>query len=311
MNPSQQHHIHKGPDVVRHYDVDAATRLIDFLCEHLTEVKRTGVKQMLAHRQIKVNDNVTTAATTELQPGDAVDANLTRQWPEFYHRRLHIVYEDDEIIVVNKGYGLLSIAGDGPEKAETAYSILRDYLKRHHPGVKLFIVHRLDRDTSGLMLFAKTVVAKERLQHNWNNMVLERRYVCVTDGQPEPAEGVVRSYLLENSRHEVYSVDSPAEGAQLAITRYRTLAVGGGRALVECQLDTGRKNQIRVHMKQLTTPISGDRRYGGTQSPIHRMALHAQSLRFVHPTTGRDMNFSTPVPASFARLVPGACKSHK
>ncbi len=229
--------------------------------------------------------------------------NLTREFKVFYNRRLKIVYEDDDIIVVNKGYGLLSMGTD-KIKEGTAYDILRDYLKWQDPRNKLFIVHRLDRDTSGLMVFAKNVEAKECLQHNWNNMVLSRKYLAVVEGRPDPAEGEIRSYLAENTRFEVYSTDDPKEG-QLAVTRYRTLKSRNGYSLMEVELDTGRKNQIRVHMKDLGHPIIGDRRYGAKSSPLHRMALHAQTLRFVHPITRKDMNFSTPVPISFAKTVAG------
>ncbi len=221
----------------------------------------------------------------------------------FYNRRLKLVYEDDDIIVVNKGYGLLSMGND-KVKEGTAYTILRDYLKWQDPRNKLFIVHRLDRDTSGLMVFAKSIEAKENLQHNWNNMVLSRKYLAVVEGRPDPAEGIVKSYLAENSRYEVYSTDNPDEG-QLAITRYRTLKSRNGYSLMEVELDTGRKNQIRVHMKDLGHPITGDRRYGAGSSPIHRMALHAQTLRFVHPITRKDMNFTTPTPISFSKIVGG------
>lgn len=294
------------PDRIVSFKVDEQPdeiRLLDFLAERFPDRKRTGLKQMLAHRQVKVGGNIVTQATRPLVAGDEVLVNLSREFREFHHRRLRIVHEDDDVIVVYKGYGLLSMADDTARSAETAYSILREYLKNEHHGNKLFIVHRLDRDTSGLMLFAKTVEAKEALQHNWNNMVLERKYLCVVEGTPDPADGTVRSYLKENSRHEVYSVPDASEGGKLAITRYRTLGSRGNFSLVECELDTGRKNQIRVHMKQLGTPISGDRRYGGAPSPIHRMALHAQSLKFVHPVTRRQMSFSTPVPDSFRRLV--------
>lgn len=284
------------PDVIRSFEVTAATDLLPFLGEKLPQFKRTAIKQMLAHKQVRVNGNVTTRATQPLEPGAKVDVNLTREFREFYHRRLRIVYEDDSIIVVYKGYGLLSMGDDTGRDRETAYSILRDYLKWAHPDNKLFIVHRLDRDTTGLMVFAKTVEAKEALQHNWNNMVLERKYVCVVEGTPEPAEGTVRSRLAENSRHEVYALPEDSTEGQLAVTRYRTLGTARGLSLVECELDTGRKNQIRVHMKQLGTPISGDRRYCGHPSPMHRMCLHAMTLRFVHPVIRRDMRFTTPIP---------------
>lgn len=292
------------PDRIVEFEVtDPGQQLLAFLSAKLPDHKRTTLKQMLAHRQVRVAANVVTQATRPLEPGEKVEVNLTREFREFYHRRLRIVHEDDDIIVIHKGYGLLSMADDTARNQETAYSILRAYLKNEHPGNKLFIVHRLDRDTSGLMLFAKSLKAKEALQHNWNNMVLERKYLCVVEGMPQPAEGTVSGYLLENSRHEVYSMPDDSQGGKLAVTRYRTLGTRGSFSLVECQLDTGRKNQIRVHMKELGTPISGDKRYGGHPSPIHRMALHAQSLNFVHPVSGRLMAFSTPVPSSFRSLV--------
>lgn len=289
------------PDVIETYPVREASRLLDFLIASMPERKRTAIKNLLSHNQIAVNGQPVTQFDTELKPGDEVKANLTREFRVFYNRRLKIVYEDDDIIVVNKGYGLLSMGTD-KIKEGTAYSILRDYMKWKDPRNKLFIVHRLDRDTSGLMVFAKSEEAKNRLQHNWNNMVISRKYLAVVEGKPEPEEGVVRSYLAENSRFEVYSTDKPEEG-QLAITRYKTLRSRNGYSLMEVSLDTGRKNQIRVHMKDLGHPIAGDRRYGAKSSPIHRMALHAQTLRFVHPMTRKDMNFSTPVPASFAKMV--------
>lgn len=289
------------PDVIETYHVTEDAPLLDFLIGAMPQRKRSAVKNLLGHNQIAVNGIPTTQFDMPLKEGDEVKANLTREFRVFYNRRLKLVYEDDDIIVVNKGYGLLSMGTD-KIKEGTAYSILREYLKWQNPRNMLFIVHRLDRDTSGLMVFAKTQEAKDKLQHNWNNMVISRKYLAVVEGKPEPEEGEVRSYLAENSRFEVYSTDKPEEG-QLAVTRYRTLRSRNGYSLMEVSLDTGRKNQIRVHMKDLGHPIAGDRRYGAKSSPIHRMALHAQTLRFIHPITRKDMNFSTPVPASFARMV--------
>lgn len=289
------------PDVIETYHVTEDAPLLDFLIGAMPQRKRTAVKNLLGHNQIAVNGIPTTQFDMPLKDGDEVKANLTREFRVFYNRRLKLVYEDDDIIVVNKGYGLLSMGTD-KIKEGTAYSILREYLKWQNPRNMLFIVHRLDRDTSGLMVFAKTQEAKDKLQHNWNNMVISRKYLAVVEGKPEPEEGEVRSYLAENSRFEVYSTDKPEEG-QLAVTRYRTLRSRNGYSLMEVSLDTGRKNQIRVHMKDLGHPIAGDRRYGAKSSPIHRMALHAQTLRFIHPITRKDMNFSTPVPASFAKMV--------
>lgn len=289
------------PNRILEFHPAADSRLLEFLLASMSDRKRTTVKDFLKYNQVMVNGTVTRQFDLELKAGDTVLVNTTREFQMLRNPRLSIVYEDDDIIVVNKGYGLLSVGTD-KIKTGTAYSILRDYLKRIDPRNKLFIIHRLDQHTSGLMMFAKNVKAKEAMQHNWNNMVLERRYVAVVEGKLEPSEGEVRSYLAENSAHEVYSTDNPEEG-QPALTLYRSLRCANGYTLVELQLETGRKNQIRVHMKDLGHPIAGDRKYGAKTSPIHRLALHAMTLRFAHPVTRADMNFSTPLPPQFAKMV--------
>ena len=280
---------------------DSPSQLLDFLFAAMPDKKKTTVKDFLKHRQVMLGQNVTTRFDAKVQPGDVVKVNTVREFQTLSHPRLQLVYEDDDIIVVNKGYGLLSMGTDKPGEV-TAYTILRDYLKRKDPRNQLFIVRRLDRDTTGLMMFAKTAKAKDTMQHNWNSMVLERRYVAVTEGALEPAEGEIRSYLAENAAHEVYSTKKPGEG-QLAVTYYKTLKTRAPYSMVELSLATGRKNQIRVHMKDAGHPIVGDRRYGAAPSPIHRLCLHARTLRFVHPETRRDMCFTSPLPAGFFRLV--------
>lgn len=289
------------PDVIKNFSIQTPAELLPFVTENLPEIKRTRLKQMLAHNQIAVNGNPVSQFNHPLQPGDTVNVNFTREFQVFYNRRLKIVYEDDDILVVNKGYGLLSMGND-KVKDGTAYSILKDYLKRKDPRNKIFIIHRLDRDTSGLMMFAKNEKAKEAMQHNWNNMVLNRKYVTVVEGDVEEPHGVVRSYLGETSQFEVFSTDDPSQG-KLAVTRWTRLKEGSEYSLLEVELDTGRKNQIRVHMKDIGHPISGDRKYGAEASPIHRLALHARTLRFIHPVTRREMMFETPVPSSFIRLA--------
>ena len=290
------------PDVILEFTPEADARLLDFLYQAMPDRKRTTVKDYLRHRQVMVDGNVTSQWDTPVGPASLIRVNTSREFQTLANPRLRIVYEDDDIIVVNKGYGLLSVGTD-TKREGTAYSILRDYVKRVNPRNKLFIVHRLDQHTSGLMLFAKTEQAKETMQHNWNNMVLERRYVAVVEGgAPEPPEGQVRTLLAENSEHVVYVTDNPAEGRE-ALTEYCTLAARGNYALLELELATGRKNQIRVHMQHIGHPIAGDRKYGAKTSPLHRLALHARTLRFVHPVTRRDMNFSTPIPAAFRKML--------
>ena len=289
------------PDTILTFNVDGETTLMEFLSTVMPDRKRSSIKSLLKFGSVMVNETVTSQFNTLLIPGDVVKVNLSRSFPVFYNRRVKIVYEDDDIIVIEKGYGLLSMGND-KVKDGTAYSILKNYLKEKDPHNKIFIIHRLDRDTSGLMMFAKTIEAKEAMQHNWNNMVLERTYLAVVEGKVEEESGTVKSYLAENSQMEVYSTDNPEEG-QLAVTRWKRMATGNGYTLMEVSLDTGRKNQIRVHMKDLEHPIAGDRKYGAKSSPIHRLALHARTLRFVHPITLRDMRFETPVPASFEKMV--------
>ncbi|MCM1291631.1 MAG: RluA family pseudouridine synthase [Prevotella sp.] len=264
--------------------------------------KKADLKIWLKYGHVMVNGVVQTNVKTTVYAGDWVELNQVRPFVTFKHPRMQIVYEDDDIIVVNKGYGLLSVGTGSAKKEATAYDILKEYVKKKHPANKIFVVHRLDRDTSGLMMFAKNIEAQEAMQHNWNNMVISRTYVALVEGVVENDEGIVKSNLGETSQFEVYSTKNPQDG-KLAITQYRVLERGRGYTLMEYSLETGRKNQIRVHSKDLGHPIVGDRKYGANASPIKRLALHARTLRFAHPITRRDMNFELPVPSKFIGLL--------
>ena len=291
------------PDRIVTWDVPETTTLLAFVEKRLADHSKTKVKSMLKHNQFAVNSMPTSQFDTPLEDGDKVSVNFTKSFRVFSSPRIKLVYEDNDILVINKGYGELSMGTDNIKEG-TAYSIMREYVKYSDPRAKVFIVHRLDRDTSGLMMLAKTMEAKDTMQHNWNNMVLNRKYVAVVEGVIPDDEGVVKSYLAETAQFEVYSTQDPTKG-QLAITRYKVLKRSSGYTLVELELDTGRKNQIRVHMKDLGHPIVGDRKYGASSSPIRRLALHARTLRFVHPITRKEMNFELPVPTRFAGLVKG------
>ena len=276
--------------------------LMEFVMSKRSDVKRSDVKTWLKYGHLMLNGIVTTAFDAPVTPGDWVELNIARPFVTLRHPRLKLVYEDDYVIVVNKGYGLLSVGTESHRKEESAFSILRDYVKRQHPANKLYVVHRLDRDTSGLMMFAKNEAAQETLRHNWNNMVLERTYVALLEGALRTDSGYVKSRLAENSQFVVYSTDEEGEG-KLAVTHYKVLRRANGFTLAEFSLDTGRKNQIRVHCKDLGHPIVGDRKYGARHSPLSRLALHARTLRFAHPVTRKDMRFETPVPSRFMSLV--------
>lgn len=293
-----------APDRIRSFSntSDQPAPLMDVLSAGMPDATRTTVKSLLRHGQVKLGGQVTSQFDAPVEPGMAVEVNFTRSWPVFRNPRLQIVYEDDDIIVINKGYGLLSVGTGGNKNEPTAYNILKDYVKSIDPANKIFVVHRLDRGTSGLMMFARNPQAQEAMQHNWKNMVLDRRYVAVLEGNLEDDEGTVRSNLGETSQYEVYSTPETGSGKP-AVTRYRVLRRGRGFTLAEFSLETGRKNQIRVHARDLGHPITGDRKYGAARSPINRIALHAMTLRFAHPITRKLMSFELPVPQKFLSLV--------
>lgn len=276
--------------------------LMEFVSGKMPAAKRTDIKKWLKFGQVMVGGAVTSAFDAPVGTGVEVKINLTRGFPLFRHPRVKLVYEDDDVIVINKGYGILSVRTNPMKREECAYDIVRDYIKDVNPRNRLYVVHRLDRDTSGLMMFAKTEESQQVLRHNWNNMILERLYVAVLEGYLEEDKGYVKSRLAENSQFVVYSTDVPGEG-RLAVTHYEVMERGYGYTLAQFSLDTGRKNQIRVHASDLGHPIAGDRKYGASTSPIHRLALHAMTLRFAHPVTRKDMNFQTPIPAAFIGAV--------
>ena len=285
-------------------NTDNQRLLLEFVEEITKNASRTDAKSWLKHGQIMLNEEVTTAFDAPVGPGDEIKINFSRPFVRFKHPRLKLLYEDDDIIVVEKGYGLLSVGIPNPskKKIESAYDILRDYLKRKDPHNKLFVVHRLDRDTTGVMMFAKNEEAQETLRHNWNNFVLERLYIALLEGFVKEEEGTIKSRLTENSQYKVFSTDRDDEG-KLAVTRYKVVGRGHGLSLTEFTLDTGRKNQIRVHASEMGHPICGDRKYGAKQSRLGRLCLHAKTLRFAHPVTRKDMYFESPVPARFYKAI--------
>ena len=301
MRQPQKHNNTRRQVKEHTYRVESDGILLDFLLATLKAKSRTTIKSYLSPRQVAINDMPTSQFNAPLHRGARVTINFTTGYKIFCHRRLRIIFEDEFLIVVDKGYGLLSMATKN-EKTETAYRIVSDYVKTNDPEGHIFIVHRLDRDTSGVMIFAKRQRIQELLQRNWNDAVIERKYMAVVEGCVEPQEGEVKSYLKENAAMQVYSTQNPEEG-QLAITRYKTVAGNGRFSLLEVQLETGRKNQIRVHMHDLGHPIIGDRKYGSECNPIGRVALHAASLRFKHPITGQMLHFESNLPEKFEYIV--------
>lgn len=279
---------------------DKECQLLDFLFEAMPDKSRTTVKSYLTKRRVQVNDLTTTQYNFPLRKGDRVTIGSGRVAPAPKSQQLRIVYEDADIIVIDKRNGLLSIGTDKEQK-RTAYYILSDYVKEQHPDNKIFVVHRLDRETSGLMMFAKSEKVQEQMQRGWHKLVLDRRYVAVIEGAPPHAEGVIDAPLTQDRNHKMW-VTRPGEGED-ATTYYTTLRRGKEYSLVDLRLVTGKKNQIRAHLEWKGTPIAGDKKYHAKTNPAGRVCLHAYKLSITHPTTGQELHFDTRIPKLFEECV--------
>ncbi len=285
---------------IKYFPVEEADTLLNFLFRIFADKSKTTVKSYLSHKQVAVNQIACSQFDRALQPGDTVAVNFDRNFSELKHPMLSLVYEDDYLIIVNKKNGLLTVSTD-LVKDKTAFRIVSDYVKGQHPQNRIFVLHRLDKDTSGLLVFAKDQQIQSEMQRNWERIVTDRKYVAVVEGCPEKTSGELSSYLLENKAFKVYSSDN-GEG-QFARTRFNVIKASNQYSMVELELETGRKNQIRVHMSEFGYSIAGDKKYGAKSNPINRIALHAFKLTFVHPVTKQELNFETPIPKSFQLLV--------
>ena len=281
------------------YPVEQADTLLPFLLAHVKGKSRNNLKSLLARRLVAVDGRPEHRFDHPLAPGQTVTL-LSVSAPEHGFLPFEVLYEDERLIAVNQPAGLLSIATE-KEKVRTAYRMVTDYVKSQNMDNRLFVLHRLDRETSGVLLFARDEETKRAFQDGWNDRVVRRGYTAVVEGTPSPDQGTVRSFLVETSTHLVFS-GAPGPNAKEAVTHYRTLKTGGGFALVDVTIDTGRKNQIRVHMKDLGHPIAGDKRYGASTNPLGRLCLHAGELSLRRPDTGEVLALRAPTPKQFHRL---------
>ncbi len=280
--------------------VDEDSELLKFLIRQLPGKSRHDVKSLLAHRQISVGNRIETQFDFPLKPGQEVNINRGRVAEVVHCKGLKIIFEDSSLVVIDKDAGLLSMASE-TENINTAYSILSRRVKRADPQNRIFIVHRLDRDTSGVMMFAKSEKVQSILQKDWQENVTERTYIAVVDGYVDDEEGRIVSYLKENKALVMYSTRDSANGDK-AITHFKVLKRNDDFSLLEIELETGRKNQIRVHMKDIGHSVTGDEKYGSKQNPIGRLGLHARVLAFKHPLSGQIVRFESPVPFKFMTL---------
>ncbi|MEG1720850.1 MAG: RluA family pseudouridine synthase [Pseudoflavonifractor sp.] len=291
----------KKPTQSTVYSVEGSDTLLAFLLTHVKGKSRNAVKSLLTHRQVQVGSKIITKYDYPLVAGQSI----TLLPPEEYRAPrppFTILFEDDDIVVIDKPAGLLTVATE-QEKVNTAYHILTDYVRGENPNARIFIVHRLDRDTSGVMLFAKNEEMKHALQDDWDARVRARGYLAVVEGRPPEQAGQCRSWLLETVTHLVWS-GGPDSGGKEAITNYQVIAENQGFSLLRVDLDTGRKNQIRVQMQEMGCPIAGDKQYGGSTAGMGRLGLHACELALLDPRTEQELRFVAPMPREFRKLFP-------
>ena len=288
------------PPKMTRLKVSEATQLMDFLLAKMGGMSRSSVKSLLGHRQVTVNEKVVTQFDYILKAADSVVINSTRGNVELVHPKLRIIFEDSDLIVVEKKEGLLSVT-TGRETETTAFLILKNYVKKSSTRNKIYTVHRLDRETSGVLVFAKHSYAQHILRDNWHEIVTKRVYVAVVEGKVEKESDRIVSWLTENEISLKISSSRTDNGGKEAITNYRVIKSNDEFSLLEIELETGRKNQIRVHMESIGHPIVGDRKYGSTTT-IGRLALHARVLEFYHPMTSEPLHFETPVPREFLKV---------
>lgn len=298
---SQDYYNRKLANHYTDYPVRRPCGLMEFLMTCVPGTTRSRAKQLLGKKMVFVDKVITTQFDTPLQPGQLVQIAARGNAHELRSRFVRILYEDAFLLVVEKAEGILTNAAPGV-RDNSVKKILDAYVKLRSRTLSVHTVHRLDRATSGLLVFAKRRDVQQMFTDNWHDIVSDRRYAAVVEGLMERDEGTVSSWLTDNRMFVSYSTPYD-NGGKYAVTHYRTLERSGGRSLVELKLDTGRKNQIRVHMQELGHPVVGDAKYGSEEDPIGRVCLHAFRLAFTHPITGEHLQFETPVPPKFLSLV--------
>lgn len=278
------------------FKVLEADELLTFIMKKMDGISRTKAKNILTGGSVAVNGKTMTQHNFQLVPGMEVRIGKNHKLNGFDSQWIRIVYEDQYLFVVDKKPGIICHSPN-PED-ETVQSILNQYLEKTHQKCHAHTVHRLDRDTSGLLIFAKDKKIALKFEENWKETVYDRRYVALVHGEMKKKEGTISSYLKDNAQFVTYSSKSD-NGGKLAVTHYKLIKVLDGYSLVELRLDTGRKNQIRVHLQDIGFPVVGDPKYGDGDDKIGRLGLHAFKLCFKHPVTGQDLKFETPIPRSF------------
>ena len=283
--------------------VQEQNTLMTFLLSKMGGMSRTSVKNLLARRVVHLNGRVETHPDAALQAGDEVVIVPEKGNSQLTHPKLRLVYEDDYLIVVEKKEGLLTVAAHPGSAETTALSILKDYVRRSDKRNGIFVVHRLDRETSGLLVFAKTRELQEYMRTYWHELVTKRTYVAVVEGVMPKEEDTIVTWLSEDPKSTMVYSSPVDDGGKKSVTHYKMVKSNDQYSLLELNLETGRTNQIRVHMASVGHPVVSDRKYGsGKVPPIDRLGLHARILEFIHPATEETIHFETPVPREFLHI---------
>jgi len=283
------------------YPVNEDMPLMEFLMKVMSGASRTKVKELLTQRMVYVDHIITTQYNHPLKKGQLVQIIKRRNIYELNNPYVSVVYEDMFLIVVEKKEGIITSEPRGA-RMNSVKKILNEYVKHKSQSFSVHLVHRLDRETSGLLVFAKNRDVQKQFIDFWHDIVSDRRYAAVVEGKVERNADTVISWLTEGRNFTMES--SPVDnGGQQAITHYRVVRRNDKYSLMDLKLDTGRKNQIRVHMNVIGHPVVGDMKYGAEQDPVGRVMLHAYKLEFVHPVTHEHLKFEIPLPEEFEQLI--------
>ncbi|MEO6906633.1 MAG: RluA family pseudouridine synthase, partial [Abditibacteriaceae bacterium] len=279
--------------------------LLPFLFQQWPEVKHTKIKQWLRFGAVNVNDHIITQHDYQLQAGDVISIRPQKAPPAGSQLPvgLRVAYEDEELLVIVKPVNLLTVATEN-EKDKTAFHIMTSYMRKRGSSShdRLWIVHRLDRETSGLIVMAKSEKMKLWMQANWTRM--EKRYLAVVEGTLPKVEDTLTGFIDESQPHRVFVSNQATSKTREAITHYRVLGESQARSFLEITLESGRRHQIRAQLASTGCPIVGDKKYGARTNPIKRIALHASYLKLLHPSDDRELFFESPLPEEIARLAP-------
>lgn len=271
--------------------------LLDSISNFKKDLSKKTIKNYIKNKMVKVNDKVITNSSQMVHEGDKIEITYTKKIiPEY---KLDILYEDDYLIIIDKPSGLLSIGND-KEKEMTAYRMVSEYVKRNSSNKYIFVVHRLDQDTSGILMFCKNQKIRDKMQDNWNTIVKKRGYIAIIDGVLK-GSGTYHSFLLEDRNQFVYS--SKNNQGKEAITHYQVIKNKGNYSLVQVFIDTGRRNQIRVHFSEHGYPLVGDKKYRCKTNPIKRLCLHANILEFIHPVSKKLIHIESNMPNEFKKII--------